>query len=94
MRGVQLLKEIKMFVMETCPHCRRACGYIRDLLATHPEYRDIQLTVIDENKEQELADQHDYYYVPTFYVGGEKAHEGVPTEEIIMEVFRQAYLSQ
>lgn len=85
------MKEIKLFVTETCPHCRRTHGYIRDLLAKHPEYREIPLTVIDENRESALAAQYDYYYVPTFYVEGEKVHEGVPSQEIVEEVFKQAY---
>lgn len=30
-------------------------------------------------------------YVPAFYVGDEKVNEGVPSEDIVLEVFKQAY---
>lgn len=64
-----------MFVMTGCPHCLLADGYLR-YLRTKDKYKDIEIEKINESKEPELADQYDYYYVPTFYVGDEKVHEG------------------
>jgi len=79
-----------MFMMPTCPHCRKALAMIDDLCAAHPEYKEIPLKKIDENAEAAYAAQFDYYYVPTFYVGDEKLHEGVPTEEAVARVFEEA----
>ena len=40
------------------------------------EFNDVVCETIDELEYPELADTFDYYYVPTFYVDGEKVHEG------------------
>ena len=50
--------------------------YLYELKQEHPEFKDVVLETIDELEEPELADTFDYYYVPTFYVDGEKVHEG------------------
>ncbi|MDO4987411.1 MAG: thioredoxin family protein [Synergistes sp.] len=85
------MKEIKMFMFDGCPHCKRADEMIAELLAKHPEYKKIPFAKIDEHKNPEIADKYDYYYVPTFFVGDEKTAEGVPSEENIQKTFTKAY---
>ena len=46
--------------------------------------------MIDEQLHPEVTKTYSYYYVPTYYVDGVKAHEGVPTKEIVREVFEKA----
>lgn len=53
------MKPVKLFYQERCPFCKKALRYIEELKEEQPE----------------LADQYDYYYVPTFYVDGVKVHE-------------------
>ena len=65
------MKELKMFMFEGCPHCKRAEQMIASLLAANPEYKDVPFVRIDEKKEPELADKYDYYYVPCFFAGDE-----------------------
>jgi glutaredoxin len=84
------MKDIKMFMMATCPHCRRALELMDEIYAEHPEYKKIKLEKIDENEKPDFADKFDYYYVPTFYVEAEKLHEGVPSKEAIERVFAAA----
>ena len=48
------------------------------------------MRVIDEGREPALAEQYDYYYVPTFYVGGEKVHEGHAEKADVERVLRLA----
>lgn len=84
------MKEIKMFVMAACPHCRKALEMMEDIFSSHPEYKKIPLRKIDETVESDYASKFDYYYVPTFYVGDEKLHEGVPSKEAIENVFEKA----
>lgn len=64
-----------MFYLKNCPFCKRALAYI-DELQTQDAYRDIKIEMIEESEQAELADSFDYYYVPTFYIDGEKIHEG------------------
>ncbi len=85
------MKEVKMFMFDGCPHCKRAKEMIVEIFAAHPEYAKVSFTVIDENKNPEIADQYDYYYVPTFYTGDVKMMEGVPSKEAIEEVFAIAF---
>jgi glutaredoxin len=84
------MKDIKMFMMATCPHCRRALELMDEIYAEHAEYKKIKLEKIDETKDPDYAAKFDYYYVPTFYVGEEKLHEGVPSKEAIERVFEAA----
>ena len=37
-----------------------------------------------------IMDGNSYYYVPTFYVGGVKAHEGAASKDIVERVLRSA----
>jgi hypothetical protein len=32
-------------------------------------------------KHPDIADQYDYYYVPTYYLDGIKFHEGIPEQK-------------
>ena len=85
------MKSITMFYMDTCPHCHNAFRMMDKLFEAHPEYRDIPIKMVEETKEAALANTYDYWYVPTFYVGEEKLHEGVPTQAAIDAVFAKAY---
>lgn len=60
---------------------------VEELMDEHAEYRDVPITIIDERLDPVTADKYDYYYVPTFFVGEEKMHEGVPTREAVDNVF-------
>jgi glutaredoxin len=84
------MKEVKMFLMETCPHCKKALALMEEICGEHPEYRGVAVKRIDETKESEYANTFDYYYVPTYFVGDEKVHEGVPSKEAIEKVYAAA----
>jgi len=84
------MKEVKMFMTEVCPHCKKAFQMMEEICAAHPEYKAVNIEKIDESKEAEYAAKFDYYYIPTFYVDGVKMHEGVPSKEAIEKVFAEA----
>ena len=65
------MKPVKLFYLKTCPFCKKALRYIEEAKAAHPELAPIEIEMIEESEEPAVADQYDYYYVPTFYVGGE-----------------------
>lgn len=81
------MKEFKLFYLERCPYCIKAMNYMENLKKVNPEYRLIELEMIEESQQAELANSYDYYYVPTFYLGDEKLHEGAMTEEDVQSVF-------
>ena len=84
------MQKIKMFMQKTCPYCKAALGWMDELYVQNPDYKSIEIEIIDEKQQSELADQHDYYYVPTYYVGDDKIHEGAASLEIVKNVFDTA----
>lgn len=85
------MKKILMFTMESCPYCVMAHRWMKELLDEHPEYKKIEMRIVDEVEHPAYANRFDYWYVPTYYVGGVKVHEGVPTKEIVRGVYERAY---
>lgn len=86
------MKDVTMFMQKWCPHCRKASTMIEVVRGEKEEYKQVKITPVDENKEKQYADKFDYYLVPTFYVDGEKAHEGAVKIEDIRNVFERAIL--
>lgn len=82
---------VLLFVMSGCPYCRQTLGWMEELFSRHPEYRSIPLRIVDETRERDLASRYDYYYVPTFYVGAEKVHEGACSAAVVESVFARAW---
>ena len=78
---------MKMFILENCPHCKRACQWISELKEENPEYRGIEIELVDEAKNSDLANCYDYYYVPSIFDGEFKLHEGVASKEILKSIF-------
>ena len=86
--------ELTLFVLKGCPHCRRALGFMEELCREQPRYRQIEVRQIDEGEQPALADSYDYYYVPCYFLGREKLHEGRCTKEQIRQVLDRALAAQ
>ena len=84
------MKDVLMFMTSWCPYCKKASQIIEQLRNENQEYKDIEITMIDEDKDRKYADSFDYYRVPTFYVDGVKIHEGAADIENIRKVFEKA----
>ncbi|MBO5878689.1 MAG: thioredoxin family protein [Alistipes sp.] len=70
------MKKVKLFYLQHCPFCKKAFRYIEEAKLKHPELADLEIELIEESEQADVADKYDYYYVPTFYVDGQKVHEG------------------
>ena len=86
------MKDVLMMVQQGCPHCRKAFEIMDQLSREYPQYAQVPVKIVDELQEKEFADTLDYWYVPTFFVDGQKVHEGVTSLEKIQEVFEAALL--
>ena len=84
------MKKITMFMFASCPHCKLALKCLDELKVAHPEYAAVPFEMIDERKQPDGAEKYDYYYVPTFYVDGEKVHEGHAEMADVEKVFQAA----
>lgn len=85
-----MAKRVKMMMLDTCPHCAHAIELINELKKEHPEYNEVEIETIEENREAGKTQGYDYWYVPTFFVDDVKMHEGVPTKDKIERVFIEA----
>ena len=83
------MKRLTLFYLETCPFCKKARAAI-DELKKQDRYKDIEIEMIEESKQPEVADKYDYYYVPTFYIDGRKVHEGGIFPDEVKAVLEQA----
>ena len=84
------MKRIQLFYLKNCPFCKKAFSYIEAAKAAHPELQGLQIELIEESEEPEVADRYDYYYVPTFYIDGVKVHEGGIYPEEMEPLLRKA----
>lgn len=84
------MQKIVLFRLKYCGFCRHALELIEQAKREFPEFRDIEIEYVDEAVERERARKHDYYYVPTFYIGGEKIHEGPVEFDDICSILRKA----
>lgn len=84
------MKRVKLFYLKNCPFCKKALRYIEELKAEHAELAAIEIEMIEESEQPDVADKFDYYYVPTFYVDGVKEHEGGIYPEEVERILRKA----
>ena len=84
------MKHVRLFYLKNCPFCKKALRYIEDLKAAHSELAAVEIEMIEESEQPEVADRFDYYYVPTFYVDGVKEHEGGIYPEEVERILRKA----
>ncbi len=84
------MKHVKMMYLKNCPYCKQAFAMVDELKQLHKEYQDIEIETIEENDEPEKTKGLDYWYVPTYFVEGEKLLEGIPTKAKIEAVLKAA----
>ena len=84
------MKEVKLFYLRECPFCKKAFRYIDEAKAQHPELAQVEIELIEESEQVDVANSYDYYYVPTFYVAGKKVHEGGIFPDEVEQILRQA----
>ena len=87
------MKPLLMFELKYCGYCRRVRKYLEEIFEEKPHYKQIPLEIVDEAKNPEMSKQYDYYYVPTFFIDGIKAHEGAMTKKDVEDVLEQAFNS-
>lgn len=84
------MKHVKLFHFESCPYCREAKQWLKELQEENPELAKVQVEMIDEKLTPEKIKGYDYWYVPTFFVDDIKMHEGVASKKIVERVLRSA----
>lgn len=79
------MKQITMFYLTHCGYCAKAHMALEELMAENTLYQSLEITKIEEDEQPSIAEQYDYWAVPSFFVEGEKifeAHIGMTYEDI------------
>lgn len=84
------MQKLTLFHFAACPYCQAARRYIAELQAEYPELRAVEIDLIDEKLCPDIAEQYDYWFVPTFFLGGNKLHEGACERADVERVLRAA----
>ena len=79
------MKDLTMFILPNCPHCKLDLKFQQELIEENPEF-----SKIDESAQPEIADKYDYYYVPCWFAGKEKLFEGHAEKADVEKVLRAA----
>lgn len=80
---------LKIFILKNCPHCVDLMHWVKELYIEDSSYQNIEIEYIDEQESADIADQYDYYYVPSIFLDERKVHEGVASKEIIKSILKQ-----
>ncbi len=48
---------------------------ITELVEEHPEYRDVEIEMINEDEHPEIIENYDYWSVPSLFINHEKIFE-------------------
>ncbi len=71
------MKKITYFYFKNCSYCKKADKFIEELLQENPDFKNIEITKIEERENPDIVANYDYYYVPCFYFNDtEKVLEG------------------
>lgn len=84
------MKKLTVFHFASCPYCREALRWVDELQQEHPELQAVEVERIDEKLEPERIKGYQYWFVPTFYLGQEKLHEGAASKQIVENILRRA----
>jgi len=89
------MAKLTIFHLENCPYCKKAEKALAALTAGGA-YNGVEIEWIEERKNPAVAEQYDYYYVPTMFFDHDKQYEAHPGEsyeecrENIRKVFEAA----
>lgn len=84
------MKKVLLFHFASCPYCVSTRRWIDQVKQEDPRLQAVEIEMIDERLDPKTACRYDYWYVPTFYVGGKKLHEGACSKEKVKTVLESA----
>ena len=72
------MKKLTVFYLDGCPYCKNAIDALKELRTELPGFTTVQIEWIEERRSAALADQYDYYNVPSIFYGDRKLYECKP----------------
>lgn len=84
-------KPVTLVMQNTCPNCQATVKMIDEVKDSRPDLKDIEVEIIDEAANPELALPYDYWEVPTFFVDAKNVLSGgKPSYSKVEEVLEKA----
>ncbi len=87
------MNKLTYFYLPNCPHCKLATRFLAELSAEDSRYAGVEIERIDESKQKPLAAKYDYWFVPCFYLGENKLHEGHAEKADVRAVLDRALVN-
>lgn len=78
------MQPLTIFYLENCPYCRNARRALQELTAEMSAFAAVKIDWVEESRQPALAEEYDYYYVPSAFLGREKLYEAVPGESYMV----------
>ncbi len=75
------MKKLTIFYLDGCPYCRNAMRAVQELDAELPGFSSDQIKWIEERRNADIANQYDYYNVPTVFLDNQKLYECSPSDD-------------
>lgn len=73
--------KLTIFYLEKCPYCRNAIRAAKELETELPGFSPDLINWIEERQHADIADQYDYYRVPSIFLGDRKLYECSPSDD-------------
>lgn len=81
------MKKIEIFYLKDCPHCKKVFSFLDELKKESSQINNLLVRFIEEEEENEYANAHDYYFVPSIFIDDKKVHEGtIKSKEQLKEL--------
>ena len=77
-------------IMGDSLYCRRATEILEALYKENPQYKKIELVILDESKDIDKIREFNYMLAPAFFIGTKIAFCGMPTKNGINNVMKRA----
>lgn len=74
------MKKMTLFYLRGCPYCDNARKALAELTKENDAYAAVEVDWVEESERLELANNYDYYYVPTIFAGEKKLYEADPSQ--------------
>ena len=89
------MADIKLFYLDGCPYCANARKALAELMQENEAFRAVGIEWIEETAHPDIADEYDYYRVPTLFCGDTKLYEADPSHgyQEIRDGLKNALLS-
>ena len=81
-------------IMGDSIYCKKALDIIKVLYTENPQYKKVEIIILDENKDASKIREFNYMFAPAFFIGNRIAFCGMPTKSGIENVFKRALTLQ